>query len=255
NAGEYHVTASAELFHIGCSRFFPLIFVVVVCKLDQYSRMPVDWIGYGYAIVVATGGIIGYMKAGRVLREMESERSEAVGKPGSVTVPAKVSESPKHCTQQDHYLVDQRTGSGTATLDDHVDNQWTGSGTVRTVGGSLLSYKTPEADDQQYHVTDCRTTLWNFVRGWCIPDVSESKKSMFITWNLRDSDSSDGNKISELMEINASWVDGRNKFTHVFENIPGLPLATEENCLKKSASAVQRLFFFFFFYSVCFILL
>ncbi|XP_032836056.2 transmembrane protein 14C [Petromyzon marinus] len=30
------------------------------------ARMPVDWIGYGYAALVASGGVIGYVKAGSV---------------------------------------------------------------------------------------------------------------------------------------------------------------------------------------------
>ncbi|KAL7886888.1 hypothetical protein AOLI_G00046090 [Acnodon oligacanthus] len=29
--------------------------------------MPVDWIGYGYGVLVATGGIIGYIKAGSIV--------------------------------------------------------------------------------------------------------------------------------------------------------------------------------------------
>ncbi|KAK2859335.1 hypothetical protein Q5P01_003955 [Channa striata] len=32
----------------------------------QVSNMSVDWLGYGYAALVASGGVIGYVKAGSV---------------------------------------------------------------------------------------------------------------------------------------------------------------------------------------------
>uniref|UniRef100_A0A2K6U6G3 Transmembrane protein 14C n=1 Tax=Saimiri boliviensis boliviensis TaxID=39432 RepID=A0A2K6U6G3_SAIBB len=34
---------------------------------DTGSVVPLHWIGFGYAALVATGGIIGYVKAGMVL--------------------------------------------------------------------------------------------------------------------------------------------------------------------------------------------
>lgn len=30
----------------------------------QVANMSVDWVGYGYAALVASGGVIGYVKAG-----------------------------------------------------------------------------------------------------------------------------------------------------------------------------------------------
>ncbi|KAI4806792.1 hypothetical protein KUCAC02_017591 [Chaenocephalus aceratus] len=32
----------------------------------QVSNMSVDWVGYGYAALIASGGVIGYVKAGSV---------------------------------------------------------------------------------------------------------------------------------------------------------------------------------------------
>ena len=35
-------------------------------KCRKFSKMPADIIGFGYALTVAAGGIIGYLKAGKV---------------------------------------------------------------------------------------------------------------------------------------------------------------------------------------------
>lgn len=34
--------------------------------LTLFFRVPLHWIGFGYAALVASGGIIGYAKAGKV---------------------------------------------------------------------------------------------------------------------------------------------------------------------------------------------
>uniref|UniRef100_A0A3Q2ZSI8 Transmembrane protein 14C n=1 Tax=Kryptolebias marmoratus TaxID=37003 RepID=A0A3Q2ZSI8_KRYMA len=34
--------------------------------LSQVSNMSVDWVGFGYATLVASGGVVGYVKAGSV---------------------------------------------------------------------------------------------------------------------------------------------------------------------------------------------
>ncbi|XP_039205617.1 transmembrane protein 14C-like [Crotalus tigris] len=39
---------------------------IVLCTRDLCGSMSVDWIGYGYAALVASGGIAGYVKAGSV---------------------------------------------------------------------------------------------------------------------------------------------------------------------------------------------
>ncbi|XP_056155319.1 transmembrane protein 14C isoform X2 [Lampris incognitus] len=33
---------------------------------EEVSNMSVDWVGYGYAALVASGGVVGYVKAGSV---------------------------------------------------------------------------------------------------------------------------------------------------------------------------------------------
>ncbi|KAJ8413198.1 hypothetical protein AAFF_G00091940 [Aldrovandia affinis] len=57
--------ANCFLPYLACCYFVQIPYTVCQ-RTSKVAKMSVDWVGYGYAALVTSGGIMGYVKAGSV---------------------------------------------------------------------------------------------------------------------------------------------------------------------------------------------
>uniref|UniRef100_A0A3Q2NVF0 Transmembrane protein 14C n=2 Tax=Fundulus heteroclitus TaxID=8078 RepID=A0A3Q2NVF0_FUNHE len=147
------------------------------------TNMSVDWIGYGYATLVASGGVVGYVKAGSV-------PSLAAG-----------------------LLFGGLAGFGAYQISNDPNNVWVSLGTLNNLTRTLSKHGIGTVPEMSLQVNGDQTetrfaflTMSEAFRVTRFPNCHLQRCSY-----VRSSVRHHGEEVLRVEEVHAGWFDGRSQ--------------------------------------------